>query len=56
MKKEKYSVQKIKDYFVKVEEVLTETDFVSKLSLLKINGKDVMEITEREPSKEIGII
>ncbi len=56
MKKEKYSAQKIKEYFVKVEEVLTETDFVSKLSLLKIDGKDVMEITEREPSKEIGII
>ena len=56
MKKEKFSIQKIKDYFNKVEDILTEKEFVSKLALLKINGQDVMEITKRKPGKEIGII
>ena len=56
LKKTKYSIQKIRNYFNKVENILTEKEFVSKLSLLKVNGNDVMKITKRKPCKEIGII
>jgi len=56
LKKNNYTLSEIKNYITTIENVLTEEKFVSKLSLLKINGNDVMKITRLDPCKEIGVI
>ena len=56
LKNKSFSLQEIKDKINAIEDVLTEEKFVSKLSLLKLNGKDVMKITGLKPCKKIGII
>jgi len=56
LKNPNYTLKEIKQYFTIIEDVLTEKKFVSKLSLLKMNGIDVMKITGLKSGKEIGII
>ncbi len=56
LKKENYTLQEIKNYMFSIENVLIEKEFVSKLSLLKMNGREVMRITGLDPGVKIGII
>jgi len=56
LRKDNYTLSEIKSYINSIENILTEEKFVSKLSLLKMNGNDVINITGLKQGKEIGII
>ncbi len=56
LKKDDYTLQEIKSFVITIEDVLLEKEFVSKLSLLKMNGRGVMSITGLDPGIQIGEI